>query len=121
VQVVNLLVNPEQAEQLSLASSQTQIQLVLRNPLDRDATKTPGTAVARLFGGAMRLPPGDLPAARGGDISPAPRQVAAPRRMQQVADAPAPMPRKQPAFTMEIISGTNKKDVKFESGGEANK
>src|SRR5438105_931545 len=34
VQVINLLVNPEHAEQLSLAASQTQIQLVLRNPLD---------------------------------------------------------------------------------------
>jgi pilus assembly protein CpaB len=39
VQVVNLLVTPEQAEQLSLASHQTTIQLVLRNPLglDREA------------------------------------------------------------------------------------
>ena len=46
VQVVNLLVTPEQAEQLSLATSQTTIQLVLRNPLDRDTAKTPGTALA---------------------------------------------------------------------------
>ena len=38
VQVVNLLVTPEQAETLSLASNQqVKIQLVLRNPLD---TKT---------------------------------------------------------------------------------
>src|SRR5262249_20456601 len=36
VQVVNLLVTPDQAEQLSLAAAQTTIQLVLRNPLDRD-------------------------------------------------------------------------------------
>ena len=41
VQVVNLLVTPEQAEQLSLASHQTTIQLVLRNPLDRDALHWP--------------------------------------------------------------------------------
>src|SRR6185437_16583648 len=32
VQVVNLLVTPEQAEMLSLASTQTHIQLILRNP-----------------------------------------------------------------------------------------
>ena len=32
VQVVNLLVTPEQAEILSLASNETRIQLVLRNP-----------------------------------------------------------------------------------------
>ena len=40
-QVVNLLVTPEQAETLSLASNETRIQLVLRNPLDTDNVKTP--------------------------------------------------------------------------------
>src|ERR1044072_2916402 len=51
VQVVNLLVTPEQAEQLSLASAQTAVQLVLRNPLDREIAKTPGTALGYLFTG----------------------------------------------------------------------
>ena len=50
VQVVNLLVTPEQAETLSLATQET-IRLVLRNPLDNEVTKTPGTALANLFGG----------------------------------------------------------------------
>lgn len=54
VQVVNLLVYPEQAELLSLASNtlnsnQTRIQLVLRNPLDTDTTQMPGTAMKKLF------------------------------------------------------------------------
>jgi pilus assembly protein CpaB len=49
VGVVNLLVTPEQAEMLSLASNQTTIQLVLRNPLDTQMAKTPGTAVVELF------------------------------------------------------------------------
>jgi pilus assembly protein CpaB len=49
VQVVNLLVTPEQAELLSLASNQTKIQLVLRNPLDTDTPKTPGIAMASLM------------------------------------------------------------------------
>src|SRR5713101_261602 len=49
VPVVNLLVTPEQAEALSLASNQTTIQLILRNPLHTEATKTPGSAVATLF------------------------------------------------------------------------
>lgn len=49
VQVVNLLVTPEQAEVLSLASNQTKIQLVLRNPLDTDSHKTPGVAMSSLF------------------------------------------------------------------------
>jgi len=49
VQVVNLLVTPEQAELLSLASNQTKIQLVLRNPLDAETPKTPSIAMAGLF------------------------------------------------------------------------
>ena len=49
VQVVNLLVTPEQAEILSLASSHTRIQLVLRNPLDMQIGHPPGTALANLF------------------------------------------------------------------------
>jgi pilus assembly protein CpaB len=118
VQVVNLLVTPEQAEQLSLASNQTTIQLVLRNPLDKEAAKTPGTAVARLFGGNIRMPAGDA-APRGGDIT-GPRAVAAPRRAPAVAEA-APAPRKPAPFTMEIISGATKKDVRFDNGGEANR
>src|SRR5579863_3766577 len=39
VPVVNLLVTPEQAETLSLASNETRIQLILRNPLDTQASK----------------------------------------------------------------------------------
>ncbi len=49
VQVVNLLVTPEQAELLSLASNQTKIQLVLRNPLDTETPKTPSVAMANVF------------------------------------------------------------------------
>ena len=51
-QVVNLLVTPEQAETLSLAGSETKVQLVLRNPLDTQEQTTPGTSVAKLFGQA---------------------------------------------------------------------
>ena len=110
VQVVNLLVTPEQAEQLSLASNQTTIQLVLRNPLDHQAAQTPGTAVARLFGTGIRMPAPDV-----GNTRPA-RPIAAPPRLE----AP-PAPRKPEPFTMEIISGTTKKDVRFDNGGEAKK
>ena len=49
MQVVNLLVTPEQAEVLSLASNQTHIQLVLRNPLDTQTVQPPGTMLANLF------------------------------------------------------------------------
>jgi pilus assembly protein CpaB len=58
VQVVNLLVTPEQAETLSLASNQqVKIQLVLRNPLDTKTAQVPGTAMTNLFNdGTVRRP-----------------------------------------------------------------
>ena len=51
VQVVNLLVTPEQAETLSLATNQLKIQLVLRNPLDTKIDKLPDTGMQSLFTG----------------------------------------------------------------------
>jgi Flp pilus assembly protein CpaB len=84
VQVVNLLVTPEQAEKLSLASSDTKIQLVLRNPLDTETTKTPGTALAYILQGSAPAKPQPKPAAA----------KAAPR-------PPAPP-------TVEIITGSRK-------------
>jgi len=49
VQVVNLLVNPDQAQILSLASSQTHIQLVLRNPLDTQIAQVAGNDLGNLY------------------------------------------------------------------------
>ena len=51
MQVVNVLVTPEQAEVLSLISNDMRIQLILRNPLDTKETKTSGTAAANIFSG----------------------------------------------------------------------
>jgi pilus assembly protein CpaB len=103
VQVVNLLVTPEQAEQLSLASNQATIQLILRNPLDRQTTQTPGAAMAQLFtGGKVKLP-------QAAEKEPArPRPVKA---VQEPAKTETP-------FVMELISGSKKAEAKFENGGE---
>jgi pilus assembly protein CpaB len=49
VQVVNLLVTPDQAQILSLASSQAHIQLVLRNPLDTQTLPVAGNNMGNLF------------------------------------------------------------------------
>jgi pilus assembly protein CpaB len=48
-QVVNLLVKPDEAEILSLASTEAKVQLVLRNPLDTAKTVTPGTSLGQLL------------------------------------------------------------------------
>jgi pilus assembly protein CpaB len=52
VTVVTLLVTPEQAETLALASTEGKIQLALRNPLDQGAPVTPGIRPAVLLGTA---------------------------------------------------------------------
>jgi pilus assembly protein CpaB len=92
VTVVTLLVYPEQAERLALASNEGKIQLALRNPLDTTAPETPGVKPAILLGIAK---------ARTMDAS---RPVAAARKttpgpVTQEAPMVAPMP------TVEIIRG----------------
>jgi pilus assembly protein CpaB len=114
VQVINLLVTPEQAEILSLASAQTQIQLVLRNPMDHELTKTSGTALALLFNGGKLKPDVDE-----GDPKPrAPRRMAAASKSAPAQAALAPAPKKEEPFVMEIISGTKKAEQKFIHVGE---
>ncbi|HEY3457778.1 MAG TPA: Flp pilus assembly protein CpaB [Bryobacteraceae bacterium] len=68
-QVVNLLVSPDQAEILNLASSETKVQLVLRNPLDTKSEITKGTSIAELFGVSI------VPAVEHSAAPPAPRLV----------------------------------------------
>jgi pilus assembly protein CpaB len=92
VQVVNLLVTPEQAESLSLASNnQTHIQLVLRNPLDTQISPVPGTAMVNLFS----------------DKNPAPAKPHGP------APKPAPKPAAPKPFSIEIINGSKKSQTNF--------
>jgi pilus assembly protein CpaB len=50
VSVVTLLVNPMEAEKLTLASTEGKIQLALRNPLDATAPTTTGIRPAQLLG-----------------------------------------------------------------------
>jgi pilus assembly protein CpaB len=108
VPVVNLLVTPEQAEIISLASSQARIQLVLRNPLDKEEAKTPGTAFARLFTDQKSFSyqaPGT-----GRPRSAAP---AAPRAR------PAPEVRSKPEpIVVEVLIGTRKSEAKFEPAAQ---
>jgi pilus assembly protein CpaB len=56
VNVVTLLVNPEESERLTLAALEGKIQLALRNPLDKGATETPGVKPAALFGNQKQVP-----------------------------------------------------------------
>lgn len=123
VQVVNVLVTPEQAEVLSLASSQTSIRMTLRNPLDHDIAKTPGSAMKFVWGGT-----GNLKGVTGGDEAaaapaPAPAPVSRPRMAVERARevAPAPPVKKEAPFVMEILSGSARSETKFEKTPEVNK
>jgi pilus assembly protein CpaB len=89
VSVVTLLVDPEQAERLTLASTEGKIQLALRNPLDLTAPPTPGVRPAGLLGQAPK-PAGP---------ERAPRATRPPVAVASVA------PPVEPAPTVEIIRG----------------
>ncbi len=96
VQVVNLLVTPDQAEILSLASNQTHIQLVLRNPLDVKDTQTPGTVVGNLFADANAKP-----------------------KVKPAVMSRVPLPKPAPSvYLIEVFNGTKRSEEKFGSGEE---
>ena len=97
VQVVNLLVAPDQAEILSLASSQTHIQLVLRNPLDTTVTETTGTAMGNLFADKN-----------------APVAKVKPVAVAKVAAAPKAAPA---AFYVQVMNGSKSSQEKFAAPG----
>ena len=103
VPVVNLLVTPEQAEILSLASNETRIQLVLRNPLDTQPAKVPGNAMANLFGGAPKAPAPVPPARRVRRVAaPATEAVRAPERVMSL-----------PPYQIEIYNGSKRTEATF--------
>ncbi len=91
VQVVNLLVTPDQAQVLALASNETRIQLVLRNPLDTKVAPVQGTAMTNLF--LDQNAPATKPHLTG--------RTAAPKK-----------PVAQP-FSVVVINGANKTEEKF--------
>jgi pilus assembly protein CpaB len=94
VPVVNLLVTPEQAELLSLASNQTKIQLVLRNPLDTDTPKTPSIAMSNVFSDGA-------PAAK-------PRNAVVTRRVAPVAPPAPPQ-----VYLVQVYNGGKHTEEKF--------
>jgi pilus assembly protein CpaB len=89
VQVVNLLVTPEQAELLSLASTQAHIQLVLRNPLDTQTAQLSGSAVTQLYS----------------DAKPALKPLAFPRRVTR--------PVQSQLYVIEVFNGSKRSEEKF--------
>ena len=91
VTVVTLVVTPDQAERLTLASTEGKIQLALRNPLDLESPVTAGVRPGMLMGNVQQRP---APVARRGSPAPQSAPVYA-----------------QPAPTVEIIRGDKRTHV----------
>jgi pilus assembly protein CpaB len=102
VPVITVLVTPEDAETLSLASNETRIQLVLRNPLDDQKGGSKGTAVARLFKGEP------APEDKG------PRRPAAPKTVVVKAPPPPAPPPPPPPIVVELLKGPSRTSQNFE-------
>lgn len=94
--VVTLLVSPDDAQKLTLATNQGKIQLALRNPLD---TKQQELAAARADSLYKFAAP---PVRTEAPTRPRPQRVA--------VAAPPPPPA---AYTVEIYKGDKKEDTKF--------
>ena len=90
--VVTLLVTPEDAERVALASTDGKLLLVLRNPLDIAPTATPGVRLASLMG-----PPAQPPV----------EKAYKGRRMVVAAPVPTPPP-PPPLYTVETIRGSKR-------------
>jgi pilus assembly protein CpaB len=95
VPVITLLVSPEDAQKLTLASTEGRIQLALRNPLDTKDEDLGPIKQAALY--------------RNGQPVPVARPVV--KKEKPVATTPPP-----PSFyTVEVIRGTDKKEVKLDN------
>ncbi len=92
--VVTLLVSPDDAQRLTLASSQGHIQLALRNPLDTKQEDVSASKANSLY-----------------KIS-EPAAVAAPRSRPKPVTVKAPPPTST-AYTVEVYKGDKKEETKF--------
>lgn len=105
-QSVTLLVTPEQAEILTLASNEGRIQLVLRNSKDNEVRPTPGSNVTKLYGSqayrgrGYSEPSGEEP------------EEARPRRTAPPAPAPfVPKVAPQPVSDQIVVIRGDKRSV----------
>src|ERR1700693_3237024 len=97
VPVITLLVSPEDAIALTMASTQGRIQLALRNTLDSKKVDPPAVLQATLFGGG-----------------PAPLPPAEPKNTRTVAIHSSPTVTHAPeSFNVEVIRGDKKEVSKF--------
>src|SRR5579864_2644385 len=96
VPVITLLVSPEDANSLTMASTQGRIQLALRNTLDSKKVDPPAVQQATLFGGA-----------------PAPLRPSEPKSTHSGVIPPRTVPQAPETFNVEVIREDKKEVSKF--------
>ena len=107
VKAVTLLVTPEQAEKLALASSEGKLQLVMRNSIDQGDEQTNGINKRALLGGERAQPVPEAGALKSEQAAPLPK--ARPVRTEAKPAAPPAPPR----ASVEMIEGAKKRNVDF--------
>lgn len=98
VSVVTLLVSPEEADELTMASTEGKIQLALRNTIDAKLANPQPVMQGVLF--ARPTPPRPVRLARRSQRRVSPRHAAQPMR---------PVP-----YTVEVITGTKRETKTFD-------
>jgi pilus assembly protein CpaB len=94
--VVTLLLSPDDAERVTLASSQGHIQLALRNPLDTEQTDVAAVKANSLYkGGPVPMPSAEPHSSR-------------PKHVTVQTTPPPPT-----AYTVEVYKGDKKEEDKF--------
>lgn len=112
VQVITLLVTPEDSQKVALASAEGRIQLALRNPLDLNKADPRPVTKTALYTRASSMPE-------------APESVVKKALLKSVVRRPPPPPppipvvKQEPAkLEVELIHGTERKKVVFQETGK---
>jgi pilus assembly protein CpaB len=114
VKTVTLLVTPDRAEKLALASSEGKLRLALRNYIDQNDQQTRGATKQSLLTGESALPVPDP----GAEVEPAPKAPrpanSKARRSTPPAIIPAiPTPTPPPRIWVEVWEGGKRRAVDF--------
>lgn len=110
VKAVTLLVTPEQAEKLALATSEGKLQLVMRNSIDQGDEQTTGINKRALLGGERAMPQPEPGALKSEQAKPNSKPVSRPRVESKPAADNSPAP---PRASVEMIEGAKKRNVDF--------
>lgn len=92
--VITLLVSPDDAQKLTLATAQGKIQLALRNPLDTKQQELASVSTGSLY--------------RGVPTTPAAPSTPRPKAAKHTVVLPSTQP---PAYSVEVYKGTKKETV----------